>query len=383
MLKIHVATRNEIPLFPERFGFAPMPKDFLPLSDNAFPRSADGHCIAADIVVKRGKDEGSPVCALPRSAAGATLLLTHTPLASSNMATTNGANGTTPPSLKNNRAKAIVDAAYKGKYAIAAVCCYNLEAVLATVRAAEAKRSPALIQLFPWAIDFADGCLLHAAAEAAAKASVPIAVHMDHAQSPEVIRKSADLGGFDGIMVDMSHYEREENLRLSRELVKYCNDRGIITECEPGRINGSEDGIADTVDLEEVLTTPEQAEEFVSLGIDWLAPAFGNVHGAYGPKGPQLDFPRLERIHAAVGDRVRLVLHGAHEKYFQKDLIAKCISYGMAKMNINGPVAAAWNKVGAELIGKAPITTVTEKQVEAMQAVIEENMDWLMSSGKA
>ncbi|KAF4549590.1 Fructose-bisphosphate aldolase-like protein 2 [Elsinoe fawcettii] len=292
------------------------------------------------------------------------------------------ANGTTP-SLANNRAKAIVDAAYKGKYAIAAVCCYNLEAVLATVRAAEAKRSPALIQLFPWSIDTADGLLLHAAAEAAAKASVPIAVHMDHAQTPDIIRRSADLGGFDGIMVDMSHYEREENLRLSKELVAYCNARGIITECEPGRINGSEDGIQDTVDLEEVLTTPEQAEEFVSLGIDWLAPAFGNVHGIYPPKGPQLEFDRLERIHNAVGDRVRLVLHGAHEKYFQEELLRKCIGYGIAKVNINGPVAAAYISVGKELIGKKPLTEVAERQIRAMQDVIEENMDWLLSSGKA
>ena len=55
----------------------------------------------------------------------------------------------------------------------------------------------------------------------------------------------------------------------------------------------------------------------------------------------------------------------------------------MAKVNINGPVAAAWNKVGAEMIGKAPITTVTEEQRKAMQEVIEENMDWLLSPGKA
>lgn len=294
----------------------------------------------------------------------------------------NGANGTAQK-LKSNRAKAIVDAAYAGKYAIAAVCCYNLEAVLATVRAAEAKRSPALIQLFPWSIEFADGLLLHAAAEAADKATVPIGVHMDHAQTPDIIRRSADLGGFDGIMVDMSHYEKEENMKLSKELVAYCNERGIITECEPGRINGSEDGIQDTADMEEILTTPEQAEEFVALGIDWLAPAFGNVHGKYGPKGPQLDFPRLERIAAAVGDRVRLVLHGAHEDYFQKDLLRKCIKAGMAKVNINGPVAAAFLRVQGELSGKAPLTTIIEEQTKAMQEVIEENMDWLLSSGKA
>ena len=285
--------------------------------------------------------------------------------------------------LQHNRAKAIVDAAAAGNYAIAAVCCYNLEAILATVRAAEKKQSPALIQLFPWSIEFADGLLLHAAAEAAKNASVPIAVHMDHAQSPDIIRRSAVLGGFDGIMVDMSHYEKEENMRLSKELVEYCNARGIITEVEPGRINGCEDGIADTEGMEEILTTPEEAEQFVDLGIDWLAPAFGNVHGAYGPKGPQLDFPRLERIRAAVGHRVRLVLHGAHEDFFQKDLLAKCIKAGMAKVNINGPVAAAYSRVGLELTGKAPLTTVLEAQTQAMQDVIEQNMDWLLSTGRA
>lgn len=267
----------------------------------------------------------------------------------------NGVNGGRAK-LQSNRAKDIVNKAYEGKYGIAALCCYNLEGIIATVRAAEAKKSPALIQLFPAAIEFADGLLLHAAQEAADKASVPIGVHMDHAQTPEIIRRSADLGGFDGIMVDMSHYEREENMSLSKELVQYCNERGIITECEPGRINGTEDGIQDTADLEAILTTPEQAEEFVALGIDWLAPAFGNVHGPYGPKGPQLEFDRLDRIHAAVGDRVRLVLHGAHEKYFQQDLLRMCISHGMAKFNINAHMNNAYTEVGEKLTGKEPLS---------------------------
>ena len=83
------------------------------------------------------------------------------------------------------------------------MCCYNLEGVLASIRAAEVKRSPVIVQLFPWAIEWADGVLLHAAREAAQKASVPVGIHMDHAQSPEIIKHAADLGGFDGIMVDM------------------------------------------------------------------------------------------------------------------------------------------------------------------------------------
>lgn len=76
--------------------------------------------------------------------------------------------------LKNNRAKAIVDTAFAGKYAIPAVCRYNIEGFLATVRAVEAKRSPALIQLFPCSVDYADGLLLYSAAKAANKASVAI-----------------------------------------------------------------------------------------------------------------------------------------------------------------------------------------------------------------
>lgn len=285
--------------------------------------------------------------------------------------------------LQNNRAKAIIDAAYKGNYAVAAICCYNLEGILATVRAAEAKRSPALIQLFPWSVEYADGLLVHAAAEAADKASVPIGVHMDHCQSPEMVRRAVDLGGFDGIMVDMSHYEKEENMRLSRECVEYCNARGVITECEPGRINGGEDGVADTADLEGILTTPEQAEEFVALGIDWLAPAFGNVHGSYGPKGPQLDFARMQRVADAVGDRVRLVLHGAHEDHFDEALIHKCMDVGLTKFNLNGSINLLYSAIQAEKAGKAPLTTVIEEGTLAMQKAVEKHMDWMKSTGKA
>src|SRR5690242_14018279 len=105
------------------------------------------------------------------------------------------------PNLKGNRALDILDKAVAGKYGVPAMCCYNIEGILATVRAAEAKNSPAMILLFPWAVHYADGVLVHAAAEAAKKAKVPVTLHMDHAQTPEIIRYAADLGGFDSIMV--------------------------------------------------------------------------------------------------------------------------------------------------------------------------------------
>lgn len=287
-----------------------------------------------------------------------------------------------PATTAKNRALAIVDAAAAGGYGVAATCCYNIEGILASVRAAEAKKSPVIIQLFPWAIEFADGLLLHAAKEAADTASVPVAVHMDHAQSPEIIKRAAELGGFDGIMVDMSHYEKEENMAKTKELVTYLHERGIIAEAEPGRINGGEDGVEDTGDLEGVLTTPEQAEEFLALGIDWLAPAFGNIHGKYGPKGPSLDYERLSNVHNTTKKTgVNLVLHGANG--FDEKLFQECIKRGMAKCNVNDAFNGEFTKVMREKAGKVPLTTLLEEGTLAMQKAIETHMDWMGSTGKA
>lgn len=205
---------------------------------------------------------------------------------------------------------------------------------------------------------------------------------MDHAQTPEIIRRAADIkDGFDSIMVDMSHFEKEENLKQTRELVGYCNERGIATEAEPGRIEGGEDGVADTADLEGMLTTPEESEEFVDTGIDWLAPAFGNVHGEYGPRGIQLEYERLKRVNAKVGDRVRLVLHGADP--FTKEIFDKCIEAGVSKVNINKVMNAEYLRVQSKRAGEAGLTTVIEEATDAMQKAIEGVMDLLGSTGKA
>lgn len=283
---------------------------------------------------------------------------------------------------KKNKALAIVDAAAANGYAVPALCCYNLEGILASVKAAEAKNSPVIVQLFPWAIEYADGLLIHAAREAADKARVPVAIHMDHAQSPEIIKRAAELGGFDGIMVDMSHYEKEENMAKTKELVQYLHARGIIAEAEPGRINGGEDGVEDTGELEGVLTTPEQAEEFLALGIDWLAPAFGNVHGRYGPKGPSLDYDRLSSVHATTSKTdVKLVLHGAND--FDEKLFKECIKRGMAKCNVNDAMNGPFTTVMKEKAGRVPLTTLIEDATLAMQQAIETHMDWMGSTGRA
>lgn len=194
--------------------------------------------------------------------------------------------------LENNKTVQMLKDAENGHYGVIAPIIYNLENILAFIRAAEKKQAPLILQIFPWAVAFSDGLLVHAAAFAAKNASVPVSVHMDHAQDEELIKMAADTLPFDSIMVDMSHYERETNLVKTKELVAYCHARGVATEAEPGRIEGGEDGIADTADLEGVMTTAEDVEQFVATGVDILAPAFGNVHGEYGPQGPQFDFER-------------------------------------------------------------------------------------------
>jgi fructose-bisphosphate aldolase, class II len=108
------------------------------------------------------------------------------------------------------------------------MCRYNTEGILATVSAAESRRSPVMILLFPWAISYAGGLLVHLAAEAARNASVPIAVHLNYAQDPEIAKRAADIGGFDLITIDMSHYEKVENRQLTKELTAYRHERGIL-----------------------------------------------------------------------------------------------------------------------------------------------------------
>lgn len=122
------------------------------------------------------------------------------------------------------------------------------------MRAAEAARSPFMILLFPSTVKQLPS-LVFAARAAADSASVPISVHVDHAQDAEQIKFMAENLPVDSIMVDMSHYDEEENLAKTKVLGKLCHENGIAVEAESGRINGGEDGIADTGDLEGVFSS--------------------------------------------------------------------------------------------------------------------------------
>ncbi|KAL8375643.1 hypothetical protein RB595_006971 [Gaeumannomyces hyphopodioides] len=280
-----------------------------------------------------------------------------------------------------NKTYRILKAAEEGGYGVQAPVAYNLEHIVAFVAAAEAKRSPLIIQVFPWAVNFSGGLIVHAAAQAAKSATVPIAVHMDHAQDEDLIRRAADTLPLDSIMVDMSHHDMAENLRKTRELVAYCHARGVATEAEPGRIEGGEDGIADTTDLEGALTTAEQVEDFVATGIDFLAPAFGNVHGEYGGRGPVLDWDRLESVRRAAAGRVRIVLHGTNG--FPEDTMKRCVAGGVSKVNVNKLVLDDYLVHLQQNAPKIGLTTLMEEGVKEARRLMEWQMDVVGSTGKA
>ncbi|KXH56873.1 fructose-bisphosphate aldolase class-II [Colletotrichum salicis] len=282
-------------------------------------------------------------------------------------------------SKSQNRSLQILQAATEGKYGVLSVVIYNIEHLTAVVRAAEAKKSPMLILLFPLTVKQLP-TLPWAVAAAIKSAKVPLALHLDHAQDEQQIRDIAGTLPFDSIMVDMSHYDHEENLAKTKVLTRVCHDHNIAVEAESGRINGGEDGIADTGDLEALFTSPEEVEDFIDAEIDLLAPSIGNIHGDYGPKGPHLDYQRLTNVNKQIGNRVLMALHGTND--FSPEIMRKCIDNGAIKLNVNKLLLEVWNVHLRENASK-PLTQLMEDGMNILQKEAERWIDICGSAGKA
>ncbi|KAE8387879.1 ketose-bisphosphate aldolase [Aspergillus alliaceus] len=257
-----------------------------------------------------------------------------------------------------NKTLQILEGAEKARYGILAAIAYNVEHITVFVHAAESRRLPLIIQFSPLALIQASS-LVHAAAAAAKAASVPISLHLDHAQNYDQIKHIADNLPFDSIMADMSHYEKEENLERAAALREYCHARWISAEAETGRIEGGEDGIMDTGDLE------EDVEDFLSAGVDYLDPSAGNLHGDYSSRRAATRYgpvrPAIRRVSQALNGRARLVLHGTNDS--SPELAKACIRAGVTKFNVN--------------------KLVTGEGIKVLARSMERWMDIMGSSGKA
>lgn len=218
--------------------------------------------------------------------------------------------------------------AQRGKYAVGAFNFENMEMLQAIVSAAEEMRAPIMLQTTPSTVRYASvGLFAAMVREAAGKASIPIALHLDHGDSLE-LTKAAALAGYTSVMIDGSQRDFEANIRLSRSVVDMIAELGlnIPVEAELGTVGGKEDAVAAKG---VAYTEPEKAVEFAQrTGIDSLAVAIGTSHGIY--KGtPHLDIPRLEKLHELIS--IPLVLHGASG--VPDEQVRQCVANGICKVN--------------------------------------------------
>jgi len=203
--------------------------------------------------------------------------------------------------------------AYEGGYAIGAFNVNNMEIVQGITEAAAEEKAPIILQVSAGARKYAKHIYLTKLVEAAvADTGLPIALHLDHGADFEICKSCID-GGFTSVMIDGSHHDYEDNVALTRKVVEYAHDKGVVVEAELGQLAGIEDDVHVSED-DAHFTDPAQVEDFVTrTGVDSLAIAIGTSHGAYkfkpGQK-PQLRFDILEDV----GRRLPgfpIVLHGA------------------------------------------------------------------------
>ena len=218
--------------------------------------------------------------------------------------------------------------AYDGGYAIGAFNVNNMEIVQGITEAAAELRAPLILQVSKGARAYANHTYLMKLVEAAViETGLPICLHLDHGDSFELCKSCID-GGFTSVMIDASSKPFEENIAITRQVVEYAHDHGVVVEAELGTLAG----IEDEVKVEEghaSYTRPEEVQEFVErTGCDSLAIAIGTSHGAYkfkpGTK-PQLRFDVLEAVEKNLPG-FPIVLHGASS--VPQEFVAEINKYG-------------------------------------------------------
>lgn len=216
--------------------------------------------------------------------------------------------------------------AYEGKYAVGAFNVNNMEIIQGIVDAAKAEQSPLILQVSAGARKYAKHIYLMKLVEAAVEdTGLPICLHLDHGEDFEICKACVD-GGFTSVMIDGSKHSFEDNIELTKRVVDYAHNKGVVVEAELGKLAGVEDAVKVSA-KDATYTDPDQAVEFVQrTGVDSLAIAIGTSHGAYKFKGkPELDFARLEKITSLLPD-FPLVLHGASTVL--PEFVSLCNEYG-------------------------------------------------------
>ena len=283
-------------------------------------------------------------------------------------------------------AKDMLVKAKEGHYAVGQFNINNLEWTKSILLTAEELKSPVILGVSEGAGKYMTGFETVAAMVKAMDKSlgitVPVALHLDHGTYDGCYK--CIKAGFTSIMFDGSHYDIEENVAKTSELVNVSHQLGLSIEAEVGSIGGEEDGVVGMGECAD----PEECKRIADLGVDMLAAGIGNIHGKYPEGWPGLRFDVLDAIQQKTG-AMPLVLHGGTG--IPADMIKKAISLGVSKINVNtecqlsfADATRKYVEAGKDLEGKGfDPRKLLAPGTDAIKATVKEKMELFGSVGKA
>ena len=283
-------------------------------------------------------------------------------------------------------AKDMLVKAKEGHYAVGQFNINNLEWTKSILLTAQELNSPVILGVSEGAGKYMTGFeTVSAMVKAMDKClgiTVPVALHLDHG-TYDGCYKCVEAG-FTSIMFDGSHYDIEENVAKTTELVNVAHHLGLSIEAEVGSIGGEEDGVVGMGECAD----PNECKRIADLGVDMLAAGIGNIHGKYPEGWPGLRFDVLDAIQQKTG-AMPLVLHGGTG--IPADMIKKAITLGVSKINVNtecqlsfADATRKYVEAGKDLEGKGfDPRKLLAPGADAIKATVKEKMELFVSVGKA
>lgn len=281
--------------------------------------------------------------------------------------------------------KEIIKEAQEGEYAFGTFDTSNLEVTQAIARAAEVKGAPAMIGVTETALRYAGFLpLVNLIKGIMRESAADLVLHLDHGKNPEIVKKCIDEG-FESVMIDASHYELEQNIEITKDIVDYAHKKGVVVQAELGKIPR----IDSKMNSEEILkkmekTDPDEAVEFIKrTKVDTIAMIIGNIHGMYKPEGnPKLDFDLLGKLKEKI--TIPLILHGGSGTP-SEDIRKAITEYGIVNVNIDTEIRIAFMGALSDFCASGQLVTDPRKILsfarDAVQEKVEEKIE-LFRCGK-
>lgn len=285
-------------------------------------------------------------------------------------------------------AEKMVYIAYKNKYAIGQFNINNLEWTKTLLEAAQLSDTPIILGVSEGANKYMGGyyvvvSIINSLLDSL-NITIPVALHLDHAQSVKSCKKAIDAG-FSSVMYDGNNYSFQKNYKNTKNIIKYAIAHEVSVEAEIGSIGGEEDGIINNGKI----ANPIEAKKMVDLGISFLAAGIGNIHGLYPKNWTGLNFKVLKNIQNIV--KIGMVLHGGSG--IPKKQIQQAINLGISKINVNTELQIAFAMAIRKYIeaGKDKLDNnnkgfdprkLLKPGYEAVKNTFNELINWFKCKGK-